>query len=138
MMKVHASLEVAAHGETVTEVLGSGDGSQAFQSFPLHQSQLTYMSASTDSGTQTTLQIRVNDLLWTEVPYFYGHGPDELIYIVRQDNSGVSTVTFGDGKTGSRLPTGSANVSATYRFGIGRSRTRSRFLSAGEIGRAHV
>ncbi len=118
-MKINANVALATHGETVTEVLGSGDGSQAFQSFPLHQSPLTYMSASTDSGTQTTLQIRVNDLLWTEVPYFYGHGPDELIYIVRQDNSGVSTVTFGDGKTGSRLPTGSANVSATYRFGIG-------------------
>jgi predicted phage baseplate assembly protein len=123
-LKINANVALATHGETVTEVLGNGDGSQAFQSFPLHQSPLTYVSASTDSGTLSTLKIRVNDLLWTEVPYFYGHGPEELIYIVRQDNSGVSTVTFGDGKTGSRLPTGNANVSATYRFGIG---------SAGEV-----
>ncbi len=124
-MKISANVALATHGETVTETLGSGDGSQPFQSFPLHQSPLTYISASTDSGTHTTLQIRVNDLLWTEVPFFYGHGPDELIYIVRQDNAGVSTVTFGDGKTGSRLPSGSSNVSATYRFGIG---------AAGEVG----
>jgi predicted phage baseplate assembly protein len=58
-------------------------------------------------------------LLWQEVPFFYGHGPDEHIYITREDDSGNTTVTFGDGVTGSRLPTGQQNVTAQYRQGIG-------------------
>jgi predicted phage baseplate assembly protein len=53
------------------------------------------------------------------VPFFYGRGPNEHIYITRRDDSAVSRVIFGDGKTGSRLPTGTANVTAKYRRGIG-------------------
>jgi predicted phage baseplate assembly protein len=35
------------------------------------------------------------------------------------DNDGVMTVRFGDGQTGARLSTGSSNVIAAYRQGIG-------------------
>ena len=65
------------------------------------------------------MQIWVDNQLWDEVPYFYGHGPAEHIFITRQNNTGVTTVTFGDGQTGARLSTGTANVRATYRYGIG-------------------
>jgi hypothetical protein len=118
-VQINANVALATNGSTFQEVLGNGDGTQAFQSFLLHQPPLTYVGASTPSGTQTTLQVRVNSLLWKEVPYLYGHGPEEQIYIVRHDNKRNSTVTFGDGVTGSRLPTGLANVAATYRCGIG-------------------
>jgi predicted phage baseplate assembly protein len=90
-----------------------------FQSFTLKQSPLTYVSADTPSGIRTTLSIWVDKEQWTEVPFFYGHGPAEHIYITRQDGSGATVVTFGDGQTGARLPTGIANVIATYRYGIG-------------------
>jgi len=116
---INANVALATNGETVNETLGNGDGTQAFQSFALRQSPLTYVSAVTPSGTQSTLEVRVNGILWEEVPFFFGHGPEELIFITRQDNNGVSTVTFGDGITGSRLPTGLANVTAQYRRGIG-------------------
>ena len=56
---------------------------------------------------------------WTEFPFFYGHGTTEHIFITSQDSNGVTTITFGDGTTGSRLPTGTANIVAAYRFGIG-------------------
>lgn len=116
---LNANIARATHGETVTEVLGSGNAGQAFQRFTLRQPPLTYISASTPKGVQTTLEIRVNDLLWKEVPSFYGHGPNERIYITRLDNDGKTHIRFGDGKTGSRLPSGLENVTATYRKGIG-------------------
>lgn len=116
---INANVAKSTHGARVSETLGNGDGTQTFQSFPLKQAPLTYVSADTPSGIQSTLQIYVDQQLWTEVPYFYGHGPTEHIYITRQDDHGVTTVTFGDGEVGSRLPSGTANVTATYRYGIG-------------------
>ena len=116
---INANIARATHGETVTEILGSGDDGQVFQQFTLRQPPLTYISASTPKGVQTTLEIRVNDLLWKEVPSFYGHGPNERIYISGLDNDGKTHIRFGDGKTGSRLPSGQENVTATYRKGIG-------------------
>jgi predicted phage baseplate assembly protein len=118
-VQINANVAPATHGQTIVELLGNGDGTQSFQSFTLHQSPLTYIQAATPSGSVSTLQVRVDGVLWTEVPFFYGHGPTEQIYVTSQDDSGVTTITFGDGVTGSRLPTGSANVQATYRYGIG-------------------
>jgi len=116
---INANVARATHGETVTEVLGSGDAAQVFQQFTLRQPPLTYTGASSPGGVESTLEIRVNDLLWTEVSAFYGHGPDEHIYITRLGNDGKTNVIFGDGLSGARLATGQENVTATYRKGIG-------------------
>ncbi|MEP7339642.1 MAG: putative baseplate assembly protein [Acidobacteriota bacterium] len=117
---INANIARATHGETAQEVLGSGDASQAYQRFTLRQPPLTHTSASTPSGTASSLQIRVNDLLWHEAPSLYGHGPDERIFVTRLGDDGKTTVVFGDGRTGARLPSGQENVRATYRKGIGR------------------
>jgi len=53
------------------------------------------------------------------VPAFHGHGPDERIYVTSTSDEGKTTVIFGDGVTGARLPTGQENVVATYRKGSG-------------------
>jgi predicted phage baseplate assembly protein len=123
---INANVALATHGETIQgiragegEILGSGDASKSFQRFTLRQPPLTYVSASTPSGTQSTLEVRVNDLLWSEVPTLYGRGPEERIYVTELDDDGKTTVVFGDGKTGARLPTGQDNVKAKYRRGIG-------------------
>ena len=115
----NANVACATHGETKQEVLGSGDASQTYQQFTLKQSPLTYLAADGPSGADSTLQVRVNDLLWQEVPTFYGHGPHERIFVTRTGDDGKTTVEFGDGKTGARLPTGRENVTARYRKGIG-------------------
>src|SRR5262249_43059032 len=44
---IYGNVVRATHGETRSEALGSGDGSQALQRFSLHQSPLTYISAPT-------------------------------------------------------------------------------------------
>jgi predicted phage baseplate assembly protein len=118
-VQINANVALSTNGATVQEILGSGDGTQTFQSFVLQQPPLTYVSASTPTGIESTLEVRVDDLLWNEVPFFYSRGPDEHIYITQQGDSGKTTVIFGDGITGSRLPTGQQNIKARYRQGIG-------------------
>lgn len=116
---INANLVPATHGETVREILGSGSGARPNQSFNLRQPPLTYVSSTSPRGAASTLEVRVNGLLWQEVPSLYGHGPDERIYVTRTDDQGQTTVKFGDGRTGARLPTGQQNVVATYRKGTG-------------------
>jgi len=116
---INANVAPATHGESAAEVLGSGDGRQTFQRFALRQPPLTYLSAATASGAASTLEVRVNDVLWHEVPTLFGHGPDERIFTTRTDDEDRTVVQFGDGITGARLPTGVENVRATYRKGLG-------------------
>jgi hypothetical protein len=116
---IYANVALATHGETKREVLGSGDASAAFQRFTLRESPLTHTSAPTPGGTESSLEVRVGDIEWHEVPDLYGRGPDERVYATRADEANRTTVQFGDGRSGARLPTGTENVRATYRKGIG-------------------
>ncbi len=116
---LNANVARATHGETKREVLGSGDGAQAFQKFALKQSPLTYVSAATPSGVASTLQLRVNDVLWDESPTLYRRPPSARIFVTRRDDDGKATAQFGDGITGARLPSGIENVAAVYRVGLG-------------------
>ncbi|QHN04115.1 putative baseplate assembly protein [Granulicella sp. WH15] len=103
----------------VTEILGGGDATQANQSFVLSRTALTYVPAATATGSISTLTIRVNGIEWKEAPTLYDLGPNDRNYILREDDTGTVTVTFGDGICGARLPTGQNNISAQYRTGIG-------------------
>jgi predicted phage baseplate assembly protein len=46
--------------------------------------------------------------------------PGSRMYLTRTADDGVTTVVFGNGVRGMRLPTGVGNVTANYRNGIGR------------------
>ncbi|HEY2990887.1 MAG TPA: putative baseplate assembly protein [Candidatus Binatia bacterium] len=116
---LYGNVARATHGETVQEVLGSGDAAVPYQQFSLRPPRLTYVKAANPSGAESTLQVRINDLLWHEAPTLYGHGPNDRIFVTEIDDGGITTVTFGDGATGARLPTGRQNVRATARKGIG-------------------
>jgi hypothetical protein len=116
---LNANVVRATHGETVVEVLGSGDAAQAHQRFALKKPPLTYVSAPTATGAQSTLEVRVNDILWQEAPSLYGLEARDEHYTVHIDDDGKAQVIFGDGEQGARLPTGAENVVATYRSGIG-------------------
>ena len=118
---VFGNLITATRGETVVdEVLGSGNAAQGFQSFTLKKSPLTYLNdPSAPTLYRSTLEVRVNGIQWTEVPSFFGANPQDPVYIVRQDDEQETTITFGDGITGARIPTGLNNITAVYRFGAG-------------------
>ncbi len=117
---IYGNVVRATHGETRTETLGSGDGSKALQRFTLRQSPLTYLSAPTAAGAQSTLQVRVNDILWHEADSLAGLGPTDRSYITETDDADKTSVTSGNGQYGARLPTGIENVKAVYRTGIGK------------------
>jgi len=118
---VFGNLADASQGKSEREaVLGNGDNRQRFQTFPLPKAPLTYFLSVGAIPPQTPeLEIWVNGRLWTRVDTFFGHGPKEEIYIVREDAEGRSFVQFGDGETGARLPSGVKNVKAIYRTGTG-------------------
>ena len=122
-VEAFGNIVTAVRGETVTgEVLGSGDATVEHQAFKLAKKPLTYVTAAgadNAAGVVSTLKVWVDGLRWTEAQNFFGQGPDAQIYVVRQDDEGASTVTFGDGVRGARVPTGSGNVIASYRFGAG-------------------
>ncbi len=110
----------ATHGETKNEILGSGDGSKPLQRFTLKQPPLTYGAASNASGVASTLEVRVNQVTWHEAQSIVEAGPTDRNYLVRTDDGGQTTIVFGDGRRGARLPTGLENVTAIYRSGIGK------------------
>lgn len=116
---INANVAAATHGETKGEILGSGDAAQAFQQVALRQPPLTYVSAPTPGGAASTLDLWVNDQRWREVSSLYGQGPTDRVYLVQRDDSGNTTVRFGDGAMGARPATGQHNIRATYRQGLG-------------------
>ena len=116
---LYGNVVKASHGATCEETLGSGDGGRIFQSFALKRPPLTYIAAPTAVGAESTLQVFVNGVRWHETDNFVDLGATEHLYLIRIEDDGSTTVTFGDGKNGARLPTGVENVQAAYRTGIG-------------------
>ncbi|MET8543449.1 putative baseplate assembly protein [Kitasatospora sp. NPDC004799] len=109
----------ATQGATRDEAIGSGDAGLPGQRFALRQSPLTWLAADTPRGARSTLEVRVDGVRWHEVDSLAGRGPDERVYVTGTSSDGRTTVTFGDGVHGARLPTGRENVRARYRIGIG-------------------
>jgi predicted phage baseplate assembly protein len=118
--KIYGNVVKATHGETRNEILGGGEAAKSLQTFTLHQTPLTFVSAPTVAGVVSTLAVRVNDVLWHEDDSFFGHDPTDRIFVTKTDDDGKVSVIFGNGRQGSRVPTGPDNVRAVYRSGIGK------------------
>jgi hypothetical protein len=116
---INANVVAATHGMSISETLGSGDSTVPFQEFVLRQPPLTFVADASGAGPATTLTIRVNGETWSEVPTLYAAAPTDRVYVTWLADDLRTHVLFGDGLTGSRLPTGAANVTAAYRTGIG-------------------
>jgi len=118
-VSIYGNVVKATHGETRSEVLGNGDGSQAFPRFSLKQKPLTFVPDSSPDGIATTLAVAVNSIKWREIDTLAAAGPRDHAYVVQIADDDTATVVFGNGTQGARLPTGTGNVSAVYRNGIG-------------------
>lgn len=122
-LRVLFDLLSVSRGKTVpNEILGSGDATVAGQEFVLQKSPLTYLlNADSTSGDsyKSTLRVWVDGIEWKEVPSFYGQAADTHIFVTREDENNITHVQFGDSLNGARLPSGSNNVVATYRYGSG-------------------
>jgi hypothetical protein len=131
---VHGNVVTASHGETVTQILGSGDAAQPFQQFELKQVPLTYRAAANESGAASELTLRIGEIAWHERTTLYGASATDHAFALDVDEQGRNLAKFGDGASGARLPSGLNNVRATYRKGIGiagnvRAETLSQLLS---------
>jgi hypothetical protein len=119
-VSVFGNLVSVSRGESVEEVLGSGDAKASFQSFTLTKKPLTYLSdASAANRRRSTLQIWVAGIRWQEVESLFFAGPEDRVYTVRRTVDGETIVGFGGQGFGSPVPTGAGNVVARYRYGAG-------------------
>jgi len=118
-MEISANVVSATHGETVREVLGSGDGTKINQSFALKKRPLTFTSADNPRGGISTLRVYVDSVLWEESDSFVNLDGSAERYVLEIDDNGSTRIVFGDGKKGARLPTGEENITAVYRSGLG-------------------
>jgi hypothetical protein len=116
-VKIFANVVKATHGETRAEVLGSGDPAQAFQMFALKQPPLTYVSAPTRDGIQSTLTVRVNDVAWPEAQGLSALDPNRRAFVIKTDDDAKTSVTFG---AGTQLLS-TQNARASYRNGLGQA-----------------
>jgi predicted phage baseplate assembly protein len=126
---ITANVAKATHGETRNETLGSGDASVPLQSFTLRQPPLTYVSANEPDGIESTLRVYVNSVEWHEAPAMVAMGSGDRGFTTRTDDNGNTSIIFGNGQHGARVPTGVANVTAIYRNGIGKAGN----VNAGQI-----
>jgi len=117
---INANVARATHGESVLQMLGSGDASKPHQRFELKSLPLTFVSAENETGAASTLTVRVNDIAWSEQPSLIDAGPRDRAYTLRVQDDGTAVVQFGDGQRGARLPS-QGSVLASYRRGIGRA-----------------
>lgn len=116
---VNANTVAATQGETVNEIMGSGDATNPALQFTLKQSPLTYVSSSLNNGAVSTLQVWVNNMQWHEVDNFLASGASDRVFVTESDANQDVAVQFGDGVEGERTPTGQMNIRAVYRKGIG-------------------
>ena len=116
---LNANVVLATHGESVREVLGSGNPAVPYQKLMLRQQPLTHVSSDAPSGAKSTLELRVNQLAWREVPGFFGNGPQDRVFVTQHEEDGKTSVMFGDGVNGARPPAGAENILADYRRGMG-------------------
>jgi hypothetical protein len=63
-------------------------------------------------------EVTVNGEQWKRVANLDDSGPNDEVYTTRQQDEGESSVIFGNGQQGRRLPTGSV-IRVAYRYGAG-------------------
>jgi hypothetical protein len=118
-VRLYGNVVKATHGETTRQVLGSGNGGVGLQQFALGRKPLTFVSSPTPSGATPALELRVDGTRWSRVESLVEAVESDRIYVVRTNDDAVTTVAFGDGQHGARLPSGAENVTASYRVGLG-------------------
>jgi predicted phage baseplate assembly protein len=126
---IYGNVAHATHGETRSEVLGSGDATRPLQTFELKQFPLTHVSAATPSGIEDTLKVFINGIRWREGPGLSSLTGNSRSYVTSTRDDSKTSVVFGNGVRGARVPSGIENIKAVYRIGIGKAGN----VAAGQI-----
>jgi phage-related baseplate assembly protein len=114
-VKINANVVAATQGESRAEVLGGGDASKPAQRFALKQGPLTFVPSDSPGGTDSTLEVRVDGLRWTELEAGDESSPGDHVYRTTSKD-GTTVAVFGEG---ARPRTAPQNIEARYRVGLG-------------------
>jgi hypothetical protein len=117
------NLLAVSRGQTVAaETLGSGSAVVISQDFTLKNSPVTYFAdpnSASGNPFSSTVKVSVDGVQWAQARSFYGQPATAQVFVLYEDDSGQTHVSFGDGANGMRPPTGTNNIIATYRYGAG-------------------
>ena len=118
---IHGNVITSGHGVTRnTRVLGSGDGTKNNQSFIFEVEDLSFETdADLASGVRAAISVQVGDRIWSQVSTLKDSLATDSHYTVRMTEDKFIRITFGDGKNGRRVPSGSNNIRISYRQGVG-------------------
>jgi predicted phage baseplate assembly protein len=119
---VYGNVVKSTHGELREQPPAGGDASVPFQEFELAQFPLSYLPAANALGASSTLELRVDDVLWREAESLLDLAPGDRGYFTRTGDDDRTAAIAGDGlHYGVRPATGADNVRLRYRTGTGRS-----------------
>ncbi len=118
-LQIYGNVVHATHGQTRREPLGNGDAAKPGQAFVLKHAPVTWLPAVNPAGAASTVSVHVDDVAWTLAGGFIDRAPDARIYTESVRADGTTVIRFGDGVEGARLPSGTLNLDAVYREGLG-------------------
>jgi len=107
----------AVQGETINEILGSSKAT-SHQTFKLAKSPVIYNSIGESSLIVTVIDGGVPNI-WTEVETIMDYGPTDKVFETDANSEGSLTVIFGDNRNGKIPSSGTDNLLAEYRIGVG-------------------
>jgi baseplate J-like protein len=116
---IYGNVLRATHGQSATQVLGSGDATVPHQRFTLAHGPLTHLASAADGTVRPALDVQVDGVRWSLADTLVDQPGTARRWQLADDGGGTASVLFGDGVEGARLPTGQENVVAVYRFGLG-------------------
>ena len=121
----------SGHGVTRNRrVLGSGDATRNNQTFLFDVDDLSFeIDADLASGVRASISVQVGERVWEQVSTLKDSLATDSHYTVRMSEDQFINITFGDGKNGRRVPSGTNNIRIAYRQGVGSSAN----LNAGSL-----
>jgi len=122
-VRIFGNVVTATRGESVQdEIIGQSDGRTPYQRFKLKKKPLTYLPDQSGTGQLIpVLDIRVNGTLWSRVDSFLGQDSQAKVYKLRTQSDDESYIIFGAAVP----PSGTKNITASYRFGAGSAKPPS-------------
>ncbi len=118
-LRINGNVAQADHGETVEEVLASGDPTQLFQKATAKQKPLTHVTSTVPGGAMSSAEIRVGGIKWDRVNDLLDAQSNDRVYTLKIGTEGEATFGFGDGIQGALPTSGQDNITVSYRKGIG-------------------
>ncbi|MEP6068050.1 MAG: putative baseplate assembly protein [Paracoccaceae bacterium] len=118
-LRINGNVAASDHGETVEEILASGDPTRPFLSAAAKQKPLTHVSSTAPGGALAAAEIRVGGIKWDPVHDLLDAQSHDRVYTISIDTEGGATFGFGNGIQGAMPTAGQDNITATYRKGIG-------------------